>query len=159
MSGKLLLLCSALIVITNATPSLKSCEDSVVWSEVLREYIFLSEDAISERVSEWLTLCETHNNKSESLKPEMLRSLWQDYTSFVPLDDCSCLKTGSSSLEVTDEIPAALFVDYPILGVILLVLVYLLRIYYARTRQPLEMYEQHLYHASNDFNRRTELQR
>jgi len=158
MYGKIFVLCSA-VILTKAAVPLEPCKDPDVWSSALRDYIFMPEDSISQRVNEWSSLCESLPNKTESYQAEMLRTLWQEYTTFVPLGECSCLKTGSSSREVIDEIPASLFVDYPVLGVILVVVLYLLRIYYARARTGTAVHERHFHHAGDDCDRGTELLR
>ena len=103
-----------------------------VWSAVLRDYLFLSEESIDYRVREWTSFCEMIPHGANLTDAEGLLPMWRAHTRLLPLSECSCHKTLSSSLEGVEYIPPSLFVDYPLLGVILALLVYFLRLYHGR---------------------------
>jgi len=128
---KIVLGLSTLFHSCHAAPS-PECLNMSVWSAVLRDYLFLPEDGMDSRVREWSSFCDSVPLNSNFADTASLLSLWRAQTTFLPLGECSCSKTLSSRLEGVEGIPPTLFVDYPVLGVILLVLAYILRLYHNR---------------------------
>lgn len=117
------------------TPS-PDCTNEYVYSAALRDYLVLSDKSMDLRVREWYDFCETLPTDVNVSDTATLLSLFREQTAFLPLDECSCFVALSSRLEGEDYIPPTLFVDYPVLGVILLVLAYILRIYRSRHNEP-----------------------
>lgn len=149
------------------SPPADECKNIDTWSFALREFLFLPEESISLRVSEWFLFCDSNASYS-SLPPATLQSLWLEQTVFLPLAVCDCQKpaTASQPLDTAESISAAVFVDYPILGLILLILAYILRIYHAqRQRYDVEqpsfqaLHDRHVHQTSHDFNCGPELLR
>lgn len=118
-----------------ATPS-ASCKNELVYSEGLRDYLALSPESMDLRVLDWYSFCDTVPVEANVSDVATLLSLFRKQTPFLPLDECSCYTALSSRLEGEEYIPPSLFVDYPVLGVILLVLAYFLRIYHTRHNEP-----------------------
>ena len=125
-------LVASLLLLSTAALELDVCKSEGVWARALRDYIFLSESSLGLRIDEWNTFCDTLPVEMNMSDYESLQSAWQAHTRLVPLSECFCEKSSSSALEADAFIPPSVFVDYPILGIILAVLFYLLRLYRSR---------------------------
>lgn len=132
MGQSVFLLCILIFSAARDALSLDCGSDSTRKS-ILHEYMYLSEEAMAARLDEWSLFCKSQPNGT-NLEDDIdsLRALWRSWTGFHPLSVCPCFERGSSSSDVEAYIPPSLFVDYPVLGVIILILLYLLRIYHDR---------------------------
>lgn len=150
-----------------ASSPVQECKSIEMWSFAIRDFLFLPEEAMTQRVVEWSKFCDSVSNQS-ALSPALLQSMWLEQTTFLPLASCDCLKspTASQHMDTAESISATVFVDYPILGLILIVLAYLLRIYHARYRgydvsepTPQTLHGRHVHQPSHDIHRGSELLR
>ena len=150
-----------ILAVVRASPSsVESCKSSHTWSVILKDYLVLAEEGFNRRVGEWWKFSDANPNMTE---PNVLAVAWEQYTSQLPLADCLCDKSSSAAVDGVDYIPPALFVDYPILGVIVGMLLYLLRMIYGRYggRGPeiQAVHERHVFHAGDYCNSGPELLR
>lgn len=98
------------------------CSNKTLWSDVLHDYLTMTEADHRAHIVEWYSFCESVSNGTVMTAPE-LKLLWSNYTTFLPLDQCKKKQSPNVSNTADTNLLGRVCIDLTFVAVIVSLLV------------------------------------